>query len=334
MVRNHVLVATILSVVIFSGDALRAEDESPVVRSLRVVRCAPTTIKPCQQAVALFEIDLDRSADYATWRTVVGRLSQIVRVNGKEFRNRLSGKSGANDACAFVLVGALDGRGFGERGAVRRSGQVVGRLFLSTRERECLFAESGPYESEFSVDGQTATTTIVVEDPTPQEVEIVEFLNNMAVLLLMNDPKELKSASPELVTELVRLAKLDTDYSKMLSLAIGIGGILSEPYDRTMSEERHREWSITSSKELYAWMNPHLSDEIESPLEALATYRCGLLASVLSGDKGNARAAKAYEQRRDELWARVEASPMTFGEAKEVAIPLKAIREQRAATDE
>jgi hypothetical protein len=207
-------------------------------------------------------------------------------------------------------------------------------LFTNARDRECLFLEPGEYEMGFSVDNQEATATIVVEEPAAEEAEIVNFLNNINVLLLMHDPMEISRAPEETASELRRLAKIDSSYSKMLSLVVGIGGVQLSPLGAKASKEEFRQRGSAWARQVYGLLSPYCSDAITSPVEALAMYKCGLAAGMLAADESDERKAAEFLRRRDKLWGRVELSPMTFGEAADVSIPLKAIRAERAAKEE
>ncbi len=334
MVRQWLRLVVVLAVVTSSIRYARGDEKAPSVASLRIVSCAPTIIKPCQRATVLMEIRLEREATPEGWRRIVRRLSETVHVNGVAHRNRLGSLSGLNDVCGFGLVSSHAEASGRREPASTISGLVVGRLFANLREGECLFLEPGDYEIDFSVDNQTATTAIVVEEPAPEEGEIVEFLNNVKVLLLMYDPKEIRRAPHEITSELRRLAKIDSSYSKMLSLAVGIGGLTPRALGANPSKEEFRQRGLAWAREVYELLNPYCSGEITSPIEALGMYKCALAAGMLASDESGAGKAAEFLLRRDELWSRVELSPMTFGEAADVSIVLKASRAEKAAKEE
>lgn len=335
MVRRWLRLVVVLAAGVSSGPYARGGEKAPSVNSLRIVSCAPTVIKPCQRATVLMELRLEREATPEGWRRIVRRLSETVHVNGVAYRNRLGSLSGLNAVCGFGLVSHS---GAGEPTAIRervatKSALVVGMLFTNFRDRECLFLEPGDYEIDFSVDNQTATTAIVVEEPAAEEAEIVNFLNNINVLLLMHDPMEISRAPEETASELRRLAKVDSSYSKVLSLAVGIGGVTLRPLGPKPSKEEFRQRGSAWAREVYGILNPYCSAEITSPIEALGTYKCGVAAGMLAADEGDERRTEKYLARQEELWDKVANSPMAFGEATRARDNLATVRKEKAARE-
>lgn len=315
MVTNCFRILPGLSVAFVCSQVLYASESPARMVSADIVQHSSLTIKPCQTVTVVIEVKVEQAVEESHWRRIAHQISQTVRVNGREFRNRLSSPvSSLNDAADFRLCenrvsinGVRDGNKCDRR-------QIIATMFVNGADRECLFSESGRYQVEFVVGNEVLTLEVHVEEPTSEEHNIIEAISDVPVLLFLMDPEDSQYANAETLTLIESLVQHDTAYKKMLSLARGVAPestrFIVPPTSPDFQEKR-----VAAVRARYEWLAPFCSDEITSRLQATAALKCGLFAGILAAHGSQDKQAAEYLAQRNELWHKVAASPMAFGEA-------------------
>ena len=281
----------------------------PEIVSAKVVEHSALTIKPCQYASIIVEVEVDRPILAGTWMRLVQSMSQVLRVNGVEYHNRLSSDSSTlNEAGAFALVAPPRLRG-PETGAKYQRGKVLMQFSLYGKERACLFREKGRYEIELIPEGPIVKVQVTVEEPTATEREIVEALRDENVHLFLLDPTNRQFATPETLALIERFARADTDYKKWLSLSLGLGLYHARNFD-----SRDEEKSRALAEQVYSWFSPYCTGEITSRLEAIATYWCAMHLGWLGRATEDKSKSPAYFAQQVELLRKLADSPYGFDE--------------------
>lgn len=295
--------------------ASNGNDELSRVVRADIVQHSPLSIKPCQSVTVVIELESEHPLSPLSWRRVTHQISQKVRVNGREFRNRLSSSmSSLNDAADFRLCENRMGDAGARSVQEVNNHQIIATMFLNGIDREYLFGESGQYQVEFIVGDEILALEIHVNEPTAEERRIIKAINDVPILLFLIDPEDSQYATVETLTLIESLARHDTAYKKMLSLARGLAHqgtrITASPTSPDFQEKR-----LAVVRQRYQWLAPFCSEKITSRLEATAALKCGLLAGMLATDMTHSKQAEKYLAQRDELWRKVATSPMAFGEA-------------------
>ena len=65
-------------------------------------------------------------------------------------------------------------------------------------------------------------------------------------------------------------------------------------------------------------LNPYVSGEITSLMDALGAYKCGEAAGPLAHSEADESESIAYLARQEELWRKAAESPLAVGEAASV----------------
>jgi len=317
------------AVLLFRTISYGEEWPAPVLRAA-IIQCSSLSIKPCQSVTAVIDVEADSSLTESAWRRIVHQTSQVVRVNGQEFRNRLSSStSSLNDAADFRLrENRVKDTGVQTKEETKHR-QIIVTMFLNGRDRECMFSTPGRQRMEFTVGDELLALEVDVNEPTPQEHEIIESINSLPVLLFLLDPEQKQCATAETLSIIESLMRHDTAHKKMLSLARGLAregtSSMGSPTSPDFEERR-----LAAVRERYEWLAPFCFDEITSRIEATAAFKCGLFAGMLAGNTKDSQQAERYLAQRVELWNKVADSPLAFGEtarAKECQAKIKA--EQR-----
>ena len=171
MVVHSILLFAIL--VATQIDDRKSSQDLPEITSVSLSTHSPFTIKPCQSVDLALEIKMASPIDITTRRQALHRISQSVRVNGYEYRNRLSNNSGMNDAAIFELGDLPTANEMPNRES--SSFLVTLRMFVDAEAKDCLFSVSGEYDVELNVLGDSFRFTITVEPPTRTEEQIVSL---------------------------------------------------------------------------------------------------------------------------------------------------------------
>jgi len=284
----------------------------PAVVSAKVAAHSPLTVKPCQHANVILEVEVDRPILVGTWQRLVHAMSQLIRVNGVEYRNRLSSESSTlNSGAWFILREPRPLRG-PETGEMYRRRQVLIEFSLNSEERACLFREKGHYDIEIMPGDRVVNVEVIVEEPTPAEREVVEAISDLHVLLFLVKPMDRQYSTPETLALIERLARQDTSYKKWLSLSLGLG--LQHARNFESGDEDFEEKSRARAEQVNSWLSPYCTGEISSRLEATATYWRGMHLGWLARVTEDKSKAAAYLAQRDDLWRKLADSPYGFDE--------------------
>lgn len=282
----------------------------PEVVSARIIGRSTLTIKPCQPANVILEVDVERPVDFALWRRVGRALSDVVIVNGKRFRNRMPERWTLNDAAGFIIVDPAPASRTGVPPGEQSQARFLVEFFLTGKPAEYLFDEAGRYEIELLAGEHVVGIQVDVEEPTATERQLVAAIGEIDILFFLVQPTDPQYCTPETLALIERLAQQDTDYKKWLSLTLGLGLYHARSFDA-----RDEEKSRALAEEVYGWLSPYCTGEITSRLEAQAAFWCGMHAWRLSKATDDKDKAAAYAAQQIELWRKVAESPYGFDEA-------------------
>ena len=305
----------------------------PEVVSAKMIGHSSLTIKPCQPTNVIIEVEVDRPIDFVLWRRVARAMSEVVIVNGEEFRNRMPERSTLNNAAGFIIVDPAPPSRAGMVPGEQRRARFLVEFFLKAKPAEYLFAEPRRYDIELLAGNQVIPVEVDVEAPTPPERQIIEAINDENVRFFLMVPTNRKLATTEVLALIEDLARQDTSYKKWLSLSLGLGLYHArnlDPRDEAFEEKRR-----ALNEEVYSWLGPYCAADITSRLEAMATYWCGMHVWRLSKMTEHKTKAAACLTQQVELWGKVADSPYGFNEgvkAREALAQIEAAARAKTET--
>lgn len=306
----------------------------PEVVSATVIGHSPSTIKPCQPTNVIVEVEVDRPIDLALWARVTRAMSELLRVNGVEYRNRLSSDSTTlNEAARFILIEPAPATRTGVVPGAHRRARVLVEFLLKDKGQAYLFSDPGRYDIELLAGKQVIPVEVDVEVPTPAERRIIEAIDKNSVRFFLTIPRDRKLATPEVLGLIERLAREDTDYEKWLSLSLGLG--LYHARKCGPRDEDFEEKNRALAEEVYGWLSPYCTGEITSRVEALAADWCTNHLGGLARATEDKSKATEYRARRDELWRKLADSPYGFEQgarAKNALVQIEAAAKAEAET--
>lgn len=259
---------------------LRADEERQMpsdvlseITGVRVVGQSADITKPCKPVTVVFEVSVCESASRAKWREIVRLVSNLVRINGRDFRNPLVDAGPANYACSFDLLWPepVDRK---PRMASSETALLAASCQFDLKTHDCLFRDAGQYLVQFFFGGHSLTVILTARGPTRPERRIVEKLSTLPMVLFLLQPTDMQHATPENIEELEALLEVSPDYSTMISWTLGVakGVRVGRPRWRTMTEEEQRD----ELKERYALLKSVANEK------HLTTRLAGLAGSELT----------------------------------------------------
>lgn len=298
-------------------DELFPKTPPPPIASVRTISTSDAGIKPCQGVTLVFEVVLRADALRTQWPRIARDVSRLVRLNGRDRWNRLSENS-TNSICAFEVLWPVPP---GREPPLKSSDQALigAACQIDAEARTCLFTEPGDYRLEFFFGNQILETTVHVVAPTPEEGAVIEKLNTVPMLLLLSDPTDAQYATPENLKLCEELLATPSDYSKMLSLTVGVakGRRVSQRPWSELTEEQRRSELEERSRLLESVRN---EDRLTSRLSALAAFELANVSAQLVVLDPDPDKRAEYVRVRDKLMSKVaecDLSPREQGIAKQ-----------------
>jgi len=273
-------------------DELFPKGPPPEIVSVRKVSESETTLKPCQAFTLIFDVTLAGEALRTQWPKIARKASNVVRVNGHDYMNRLSySGGGANDVCRFEILWPQPAGGEPPPKSSDRA-LVAAACQVNLLDRVCLFREPGDYRIEFFFGEQTLETTVRVVAPTTAERGIMEKLSTVPMFQLLLDPTDVQYATPENIATLEALLRISSAYDDMLSLTIGVakGRRVGRPRWNELTDDQKRE----ELRERYRLLDPVTGQE------RLTTRVAGLAASELANVAGELARLESGPEKREE----------------------------------
>jgi hypothetical protein len=225
-------------------DELFPKSPPPGIVSVRKISESESSIKPCQPFTVVFEVSVAGEALRTQWAQIVRKVSDLVRVNEHEYKNRLSYSSGgANDACRFEVLWAEPAGGEPPPRSSDRALLEAACQYILKKDGTCLFQDPGNYRLEFFFGDHTVVTTVDVAVPTLEEGKIIEKLSTLPMLLFLLHPTDPQHATPENIATLEPLLHVSSAYEDMLSFTIGVakGRRVGRPPWADLSDDQKRE---------------------------------------------------------------------------------------------
>jgi hypothetical protein len=282
----------------------------PPIVAARKVGISETVIKPCQSVTVVFEVTLAEGAVRTQWPKVAREVSELLRVNGEEYWNRLSGSGSTNTACEFDLLWPQP---IGREPPLRSSDRalIAATCQVDLKEKVCLFREPGEYTMEFFFGEHRLTARVHVEPPTPTERRIIDKLSTVEMFLLLLDPTERQYATAENISLLEELASLDSAYANMFSLTLAIAKRHRDP-ERwvNMTDEQKRK----DYREQYRLLIPILTEELDSRVKALAAAQMAHAAGQLAKLEDDPHKRAEFDDIRWRLLERLSECPLVPSE--------------------
>ena len=252
----------------------------PGIVNVRKVSQSGGALKPCQALTVLFEVTLAEEAVRTQWPKVARKVSNLVRVNGVEYKNMISGAGSTNDACVFELLWP---RPAGRKPPLRsaQSALISATCQFDLKEQVCLFQEPGDYRVEFFFEDHTMETTVHADIPTPDERQIIERLNTLPMLLFLLKPTDRQYATPENIQACEELLAVESDYSDMLAMTVGVakGRRVGRPLWHELTDDQKSEELQKRYKLLEGVAK---REQLTSRLAGLAAFELANIASQLA----------------------------------------------------
>ncbi|MGD2110538.1 MAG: hypothetical protein PVI86_14255 [Phycisphaerae bacterium] len=280
----------------------------PDIVGVHKVTQSEAVLKPCQAFTVVFEITLASEAVRTQWPKVARKISNVVRVNGHDYRNQIADSSGStNNVCVFELLWPQP---VGREPPLRSSetALISATCQFALRQRTCLFGKPGEYRLEFFFGERTVETTVEVLPPTHAEQAIVDELNTLPMLLFFADPTDRQYATPENIRTVETLLAVPTDYSRMLSLTVGVakGRRVGRPLWSDMADEQKRE----ELRERFALVAPVLEGELDTRLEGLAASELFNTAAQLGRLETDPQKRAEFAKVREDVLPKLAACPL------------------------
>lgn len=279
----------------------------PDIANVRKVSQSEGELKPCQALTVLFEVTLVEEALRTQWPKIARKASKLVRVNGHDYKNRLSAGP-ANDACEFELLWPNPiGRELPLKSA--QIALISATCQFDLKERVCLFQEPGDYRVEFFFEDHTVVATVHTNIPTQEERQIIERLNTLPMLLLLLKPTDRQYATPENIKICEELLTIKSDYSEMLAMTAGVALRLRErrPMWTELTEEQKRE----ELQKRYRLLEPVLKrEQLTSRLEGLAAFELANVVTQLAHLVGESPKRVVYNDLQMRLFQKVADCPL------------------------
>lgn len=272
-------------------DEMFAKSPPPEIASARKISESDNLLKPCHGFTVVFEVTLVEQASRTQWSKIARQVSNLVRVNGHDHKNGLTGSGATNDVCVFELlwpeaVGGEVPLQSSDRALIAASCQI------ECKARACLFRQAGDYRLEFFFGDKTLEATVHVSAPTPAERPIVDKLSTLPILLFLVDPTDPQYATPENMAVLNSVLEPPSGYTSMLSMALGIA---------KGHQVRDRLWTELTTTEQRAELQERYDLlRASSTTEPLLTRLSALAASELAGVAGRLAVLTNDPDRRAE----------------------------------
>lgn len=273
----------------------------------------PPVVKPCEMFSVSVRVSLDGPASRQEWERIVRKASETMVMDGREYRNRLTGNSGTNDGAVFEFAGFIDSvvsEDYGERAAV---GVVLVTFLMDAESGRCLFLREGAYNVLLTFGAVAVPVDIRVSRPTAAEERCIQFIDSIEVLAFLMDPANVRRNSAELRERIESVAQLDCVHSRMLRLGQGIG-LARGPSRFEGSSEQEKAWRLEFSREVYEVLEPHCQGPVRTRLGARATLECALAAARIADLSDSESERMAFRINRDRLLESVAhpGSPITL----------------------
>jgi len=260
------------------------------------------------------EVKTDEAIPAFDWQKLLRSTSQVVRVNGREYRNRV-GHSALNDAAEFLIANNFRYRR--SHTAYKSSHNLfIITFFTNAIDKDYLFKNPGQYNISFAVADIPISLEVNVQEPNSDEKDVIAAISNIETLLFLTDPTNRRFANPKMIETIEQLLEVNTSYTKVLSLSLGLAK-WNQPLNVTPDVADYNERQFQWLQEIEDLLGPYCTDEITCHIETAAVFRCALVFGMRAALEKNKDHSLQYYRRAVELYRKIVSSPLNGGYAQE-----------------